>query len=131
MTDEERRILNFGPKFVPSNPKQALDRLSNEISQMKDKVGEAWRRETRTIGRNPILVEQFANRLEIELRNRISTEKGMDENIERTLEHFQSEQKKGRALFRQTDKSKVFHVEKPEIYIQKSIAYMKKNRCVY
>ncbi|CAF1058703.1 unnamed protein product [Adineta steineri] len=51
MTDEERRILNFGPKFVPSNPKQALHRLSKEISTLKDKVGEAWRRETRTIGK--------------------------------------------------------------------------------
>ena len=27
LTEEERRTLNYGPKFVPSNPKQALDRL--------------------------------------------------------------------------------------------------------
>ena len=48
LSEQERRILNFGPKFVPSNPKQALDRLSSEISVMKDKVAEAWRRETKT-----------------------------------------------------------------------------------
>ena len=27
LTEEERRIVNYGPKFVPSNSKQALDRL--------------------------------------------------------------------------------------------------------
>jgi hypothetical protein len=126
LTEEERRILNYGPKFVPSNPKQALDRLEKEIKVMKDKVAEAWRRETRTIGRNPILVEQFANRLEDELRNKISTETVNNTVIERTLKRFQSEQKKGNIIFRQTDKSKVFHIDRPENYIQKSIAYMKK-----
>jgi len=53
LTENERRILNYGPKFVPSNPKQALDRLEREINVMKEKVGEAWRRETRTINRQP------------------------------------------------------------------------------
>jgi hypothetical protein len=126
LTDEERRILNYGPKFVPANPKQALDRLESEIRIMKDKVAEAWRRETRTVGRNPILVENFANRLEDELRNKISEGKGRDKLVEKTLEHFKSEQKKGKIIFRQTDKSKVFHVDRPETYIEKSIAYMKK-----
>ena len=118
--------MNFGPKFVPSNPKQALDRLTNEISTMKEKVAEAWRRETRTIGRNPILVEQFAHRLEDELRNTISNETVTDKVVETTLKRFRDEQKKGRVIFRQTDKSKVFHVDRPENYIKKSIAYMKK-----
>jgi hypothetical protein len=126
LADEERRILNYGPKFVPSNPKQALDRLDSEISVMKDKVGEAWRRETRTVGREPRIVEQFAQRLELELRDKISTETVVDKVIERTLERFQSEQKKGKVIFRQTDKSKVFHIDRPEAYIQKSNAYMKK-----
>ena len=61
---------------------------------MKDKVAEAWRRETRTVGRQPILVENFAHRLENELRNRISTETTIDKTVERTLKRFQSEQKK-------------------------------------
>ncbi|CAF4588986.1 unnamed protein product, partial [Rotaria sp. Silwood2] len=126
LTDEERRILNYGPKFVPENPKQALDRLEEEISVMKDKVAEAWRRETHTIGKNPILVEQFANRLEEELRNKINEGKAQDPIVEKALERFQKEQKKGKVIFRQTDKSKVFHVDRPETYIQKSIAYMKK-----
>ena len=90
LSEQERRILNFGPKFVPSNPKQALDRLDSEISVMKDKVGEVWRRETRTVGRNPLLVEQFAHRLSDELRNRISQETVGDKEIERTLKHFQT-----------------------------------------
>ena len=126
MTEEERRVLNFGPKFVPSNPKQALDRLDNEISVMKEKVGEAWRRETRTIGRNPILVDKFAERLESELRTVIGKETVTDKVVEKSLEHFRKEQKLGRVIFRQTDKSKVFHVDRPETYIEKSIAYMKK-----
>ena len=99
LVDEERRILNYGPKFVPSNPKQALDRLENEISVMKDKVGEAWRRETRTVGRNPILVENFAQRLETELRDKISAETVIDSVLERTLKRFQSEQKRVRLFF--------------------------------
>ena len=96
LADEERRILNYGPKFVPSNPKQALDRLASEISVMKDKVGEVWRRETRTVGREPRIVEQFAQRLELELRDKISSETVVDKILERTLERFQSEQKRVR-----------------------------------
>ncbi|CAF2644461.1 unnamed protein product [Rotaria sp. Silwood2] len=106
LTDEERRILNYGPKFVFENPKQALDRLEEEIRIMKDKVVEAWRRETHTTGRNPILVEQFANRLEEEVRNKINEGVTRDPIVEKTLERFQKEQKKGKVIFRQTDKSK-------------------------
>jgi hypothetical protein len=126
LTEEERRVLNFGPKFVPSNPKQALERLEKEISVMKDKVGEAWRRETRTVGRNPAIVDKFAERLEVELREQLSKESGSDKAIEPILERFKGEQKKGKVIFRQTDKSKVFHVDRPETYIEKSAAYMKK-----
>ena len=126
LRDEERRILNYGPKFVPANPKQALDRLDQEIRVMKEKVAEAWRRETRTSNRNPMLVEKFANRLEDELRAKITEDGEQDPLIEKTLERFQKEQKKGKIIFRQTDKSKVFHVDRPETYIEKSIAYMKK-----
>lgn len=93
---------------------------------MKDKVVEAWRRETKTVNKNPPIVENFAQRLEEELRNKINEEIGQDPLIEKTLERFKKEQKKGRVIFRQTDKSKVFHVDKPKIYIEKSIAYMKK-----
>lgn len=104
LVDEERRILNLGPKFVPANPQQALDRLEKEISIMKDKVAEAWRRETRTIGRNPILVDKFAVRLENELRNEISKGTGIDKVVDRTLKRFQSEQKKAKLFFdRQTN----------------------------
>ena len=119
-------MLNAGPKFVPANPEQALERLGSEINVMKEKVAEAWRRETRTVGRNPQRVEQFANRLEEELRTTISEGTGVDREIEKTLERFKKEQKKGKVIFRQTDKSKVFHVDRPETYIAKSIAYMKK-----
>ena len=97
---------------------------------MKEKVAEAWRRETRTVNRNPQIVEQFANRLETELRQQIGIDLGMDKELEKTLERFRKEQTKGKVIFRQTDKSKVFHVDRPETYIEKSIAYMKKDRCV-
>jgi hypothetical protein len=60
---------------------------------MKDKVAEAWRRETRAAGRNPILVENFANRLEEELRSTISKETAIDQVVDRTLKRFQNEQK--------------------------------------
>jgi len=111
---------------VPNNPKQALDRLEDEIRVMKDKVAEAWRRETRTVNKNPIIVETFANRLEEELRSKISEGAAQDPVTEKALERFQKEQKKGKIIFRQTDKSKVFHIGRPETYIEKSIAYMKK-----
>ena len=126
LRDEERRVLNYGPKFVPANPKQALDRLEDEIRVMKDKVVEAWRRETRTVNKNPIIVEKFANRLEEELRSKINQGAAQDPIVEKALERFKKEQKQGKIIFRQTDKSKVFHVDRPETYIEKSIAYMKK-----
>lgn len=48
---------------------------------MKDKVGEAWRCETRTVNRNPILIDKFARRLESELTNDISKEKETDKIV--------------------------------------------------
>jgi hypothetical protein len=126
LTEEERRILNYGPKFVPSNPQQALDRLDKELGTMREKVAEAWRQETRTVGRNPSIVEKFTHRLGIELREQISKETGSDKVVESTLRRFRDEQKKGKVIFRQTDKSKVFHVGRPETYIEKSAAYMRK-----
>jgi hypothetical protein len=95
LTEEERRILNSGPKFVPANPKQALERLEKEIRVMKSKVTEAWKRETKTISSNPPIVEQFANRLETELRQQISLDLGGDKTIEKTLKQFQKKQKNG------------------------------------
>ncbi len=93
---------------------------------MREKVAETWRKETKTVGRNPFLVEKFAQKLENELRNTINKETVIDKNVEKTLQRFQKEQKKGKIIFRQTDKSKVFHIDKPETYIKKSIAYMQK-----
>jgi hypothetical protein len=93
---------------------------------MKEKVSEAWRRETRTVGRQPPIVNQLADRLETELRKQINLDMGADKELEKTLERFRKEQTKGKVIFRQTDKSKVFHVDRPETYIEKSIAYMKK-----
>ena len=68
LSDEERKILNFAPKFVPANPKQALERLDKEISVMKEKIAEAWRRETKTVAQKPKIVEKFAETLENEIR---------------------------------------------------------------
>jgi hypothetical protein len=65
---------------------------------MKDKVAEAWRRETRTVGRKPLLVDKFAQRLEIELRETISKETVVDKVVEETLERFQTEQKRAKSF---------------------------------
>lgn len=93
---------------------------------MKEKIAEAWRRETRTVGRKPVLVENFAHRLEEELRNTINKETVKETVIEKTLNNFKRAQKRGKVIFRQTDKSKVFHIDRPETYIEKSVAYMRK-----
>ena len=52
---------------------------------MKEKVGEAWRRETRTINRQPGIVETFAHRLENELREQINKDVNVDRELEQTL----------------------------------------------
>jgi hypothetical protein len=51
---------------------------------------------------------------------------GKDPTIEPAIEYFQKIQKQKKIIFRQTDKSKVFHVDTKENYIEKSEAYMSK-----
>jgi hypothetical protein len=126
LSDAERRILNYGPKFVPQNPKQTLQRLENEINLMKEKVAVAWRRETKTVGRNPEIVNRFSERIEQEIRTTISKEKIADPKMLKILGNLKKAQKEQKVIFRQTDKSKVFHLGKPDIYIEKSAQYMSK-----
>ncbi|CAF5025587.1 unnamed protein product [Rotaria sp. Silwood1] len=126
LTDAERRILNYGPKFVPQNPKQTLQRLENEIDVMKEKVAAAWRRETRTVGRNPEIVNRFCERIEKEVRTAVSKEKIADPKMLKILGNLKKAQKEQKVVFRQTDKSKVFHLGNPEVYIKKSAQYMSK-----
>ncbi|CAF3363065.1 unnamed protein product [Rotaria sp. Silwood2] len=126
MKDTETRILNLGPKFVPPAPQQVLERLPKEIEQMKDKVAEAWRRATKTIGREPPLVNKFCQRIDEEIRQCIATEAQRDPTLKPAIKYFQKIQKQEKIIFRQTDKSKVFHADTKENYIEKSEAYMKK-----
>jgi hypothetical protein len=63
LQNTETRVLNLGPKFVPPAPQQVLERLPKEIQQMKEKVSKAWRRMTKTIGREPPLVTKFGERV--------------------------------------------------------------------
>ncbi|CAF3979512.1 unnamed protein product, partial [Rotaria sp. Silwood1] len=78
LQDAEARILNLGPKFVPPAPHQVLERLPKEIEKMKEKVSEAWRRKTKTIGREPPTVKKFCERIEEQIKKTISTEKPRD-----------------------------------------------------
>ncbi|CAF3197885.1 unnamed protein product [Rotaria sp. Silwood2] len=126
LSDAERRILNYGPKFVPQNPKQTLQRLKNEIDIMKEKVAVAWRRETKTVGPNPEIVNRFTERIEEEIRTTVSKEKIVDPKMLKILGNLKKAQKEHKVVFRQTDKSKVFHLGKPETYIEKSAQYMSK-----
>jgi hypothetical protein len=64
----EVKVLNVGPKFVPPAPKQVLERLPKEIAHMKTKVATAWRKATKTIGREPPIVNKFCQRIEEELK---------------------------------------------------------------
>ena len=64
----EARILNLGPKFVPPAPQQVLKRLPKEIKQMKEKVAAAWRSATKTVTREPLIVERFCQRIEDEVK---------------------------------------------------------------
>ena len=59
MQDAEARVLNLGPKFVPPAPEQVLERLPNEIEQMKEKLSTAWRKMTKTVGREAIIVKKL------------------------------------------------------------------------
>ncbi|CAF3040859.1 unnamed protein product [Rotaria sp. Silwood2] len=93
---------------------------------MKEKVAVAWRRETKTIGRNPEIVNRFSKRIEEEIRATITKEKITDPKMMKTLRNLKKAQKEQKVVFRQTDKSKVFHLGKPETYIEKSAQYMSK-----
>jgi len=126
LRDTEQRILNLGPKFVPPAPSQVLERLPQEIEQMKEKVSAAWRRATKTIGREPPIVKTFCERIEDEIRKKIATEPPRNPTLEPTIAFFRKIQKKNNIIFRQTDKSKVFHTDTRENYIEKSEIYMKK-----
>ena len=122
----ETRILNLGPKFVPPAPEQVLQRLPKEIAQMKEKVPAAWRRATKTIGREPPIVTKFCKRIEEEIRNKVTTEAPSDPTLKPTIAFFRKIQKEKNIIFRQTDKSKVFHIDTRESYIKKSAQYMDK-----
>ncbi|CAF4053091.1 unnamed protein product [Rotaria magnacalcarata] len=74
LRDTEVRILNLGPKFVPPAPEQVLERLPKEIGQMKEKVSAAWRRVTKTLGRQAPIVDRFCERIEDEIRKTVTTE---------------------------------------------------------
>ncbi|CAF2072614.1 unnamed protein product [Rotaria magnacalcarata] len=122
----EKRILNLGPKFVPPAPQQVLDRLPKEIKQMKEQVAAAWRRETNTIGREPAIVKEFCKRIEDEIKRTVETEPPQDMRKQQAIKYLKRVQHKKDIVFRQTDKSKVFHVDIRENYIKKSEIYMNK-----
>ncbi|CAF1382251.1 unnamed protein product [Adineta steineri] len=126
MNETENHILHLGPKFVPPAPQQVLERLPKEIDQMKEKVGAAWRKATKTIGREPSLVNRFCQQIEEEIRKTITTETSKDSTIDSTMKYFQKVQKQKKILFRQTDKSKVFHTDTCENHIKKPAEYMSK-----
>ncbi|CAF4922892.1 unnamed protein product [Rotaria sp. Silwood1] len=125
MKDTETQILNLGPKLVPPAPQQVLKRLPKQIEQMKDKVAAASRTVTKTIGRQSPLVNKFCQRVEVEIRKRIATEALRDPTFEPAINYFQKMQKHKKIIFRQADKSKVFHADIREKYIEKSTAYMR------
>ncbi|CAM4790884.1 unnamed protein product [Rotaria magnacalcarata] len=126
LRETESRILNLGPKFVPPAPEQVLERLPNEIRQMKEKVSTAWRRVTKTIGRQPPIVDKFCKRIEDEIRKTVATEAPSDPALKPAIAFFRKIQKKNNIIFRQTDKSKVFHTDTRENYVKKSEIYMNK-----
>jgi len=126
LRETESKILNLGPKFVPPAPEQVLERLPKEIEQMKEKVSAAWRRVTKTIGREPPIVKKFCERIEDEIRKTVITEAPSDPTLKPAITFFRKIQKKNNIIFRQTDKSKVFHTDTRENYIKKSAIYMDK-----
>ncbi|CAF1503377.1 unnamed protein product, partial [Rotaria sordida] len=126
MNNAETRILNLGPKFVPPAPQQVLERLPKEIENMKEKIGAHWRRVTNTIRREVPLVNKFCQKIEDVIKKTVTTEAPQDPAIEPTIKYLQKMQKQNKIIFRQTDKSKVFHADNHENYIKKSELYMNK-----
>ncbi|CAM4982626.1 unnamed protein product [Rotaria socialis] len=74
LQNAEARVPNLGPKFVPPAPQQVLERLPKEIDVMKERIAAAWRRATRTLGREPPIVTKFCERIEGEIRKTVETE---------------------------------------------------------
>jgi len=126
LRETESRILKLGPKFVPPAPEQVLERLPKEIGKMKEKVAAAWRRVTKIIGRDPPIVNKFCERIEDEIRKTVENEKPKSPTLDTAITFFRKIQKKNNIIFRQTDKSKVFHTDTRENYIKKSAMYMDK-----
>ena len=54
-------------------PQQVLKRLPREIKQMKEKAAAAWSSATKTVAREPPIVEKFCRRIEEEVKKTIST----------------------------------------------------------
>ncbi|CAF2129470.1 unnamed protein product [Rotaria magnacalcarata] len=88
LQDTEARVLNLGPKFVPPAPEQVLERLPNEIEQMKEKLSTAWRKMTKTVGREPVIVKNFCERIEKEIRKTVTTEVTRDQGCQFTVYLF-------------------------------------------
>jgi hypothetical protein len=126
LRDTEVRILNLGPSFVPPAPEQVLKRLPKEIEQMKEKISAAWRRKTKTIGREPPIVRKFGERIEEEIKKTVATEIEKDTTMKKAIATFRKIQKEKNIIFRKTDKSKIFHIDTSDNYIKKSAAYMEK-----
>ena len=120
----EARILNLGPKFVPPAPQQVLKRLPKEIKQMKEKVAAVWRSATKTVTREPPIVERFCQRIEDEVKKTISAETTKNLTITLAVKYLKRMQQKKGIIIRQTDKSKVFHIDTREGYMKKSEIYM-------
>jgi hypothetical protein len=81
---------------------------------------------TKTIGREPPIVTTFCERIEDKIRETVGRESIRDPTLHPSITFFRKIQKKSNVIFRQTDKSKVFHVDTRENYIKKSAAYMAK-----
>ncbi|CAF4113515.1 unnamed protein product [Rotaria magnacalcarata] len=123
----EIRVLNLRSNYVPPAPEQVLKRLPKEIEQMKEKISTAWRRTTKTIEREPLIVRKFCDRIEEEIKKTVATEMTKkDDTMKQAITTFKKIQKENNIIFRKTDKSKVFHIDTSENYIRKSAAYMEK-----
>src|SRR5690349_9903510 len=110
-------MLNLGPKFVPPASQQVLEHRPKEIRQMKEKVSAAWRRMTKTIGREPFIVTRFCERVE-EIRK---TKTPRNPTLKPAISFFRKiqNQKKKKVIFRQTDKFKDFPEDTRKNYIKK------------
>ena len=81
---------------------------------------------TKTVARDPPIVTKFCKRIEDEIRNAVATERPTDPTFKPAITFFRKIQKRRNIISRQTDKSKVFHIDTRENYIKKSAQYMDK-----